>query len=498
MKNGLLILILIALIILAVILGNTQQLKPQQPNSLTSDDLTIENEVAQRLAQGVRIQTISSIPFAPDYLHSVHTLHELLEKSFPAVHARLGKEVINQGGLLFTWRGSNRALKPILLLSHLDVVPVEPGTESAWQYPPFAGTIADGYIWGRGTWDDKSSLFAALEAVEKLLARGFEPERTLMLAFGHDEEVGGGQGAKAIAAELARRGLVFEFILDEGAVIGKGLIPDVAASVAMIGIAEKGYLTLELSVSGSGGHSSMPPFVTVVGQLSSAIVKLEQAQMPARLNNATRQMLTVLAPQMPFLKRAVIANLWLFEPLLVRQMIQKPRTAAYLRTTIAPTVFQAGTKDNVLPQSASAKVNFRIVPGESKALVKRRVESIVDNDLIEVQEVGAAASEPSLISPTQGLAFNRIGQVINTLWPETLVAPVLLFGATDSRHYAELSGQIYRFTPIQVSAADLKRIHGTNERIAVEDYKNAIRFYYLLIKNSAGLSVDQAKIDDAA
>lgn len=195
------------------------------------------------------------------------------------MHAQLRRETVGVHSLLYTWQGSNPALNPILLVGHLDVVPVEPGTEGKWQQDPFGGRIADGLIWGRGAIDNKSAVVGTLEAVEMLVAEGFQPARTIYLAYGHDEEVGGAGGAREIAARLKSRGVTLEMVLDEGGVISDGILPGISGPVALVGIAEKGFVTIELSASGPGGHASLPPRQTAVGILNAAVARLETNQM---------------------------------------------------------------------------------------------------------------------------------------------------------------------------------------------------------------------------
>jgi carboxypeptidase PM20D1 len=186
-------------------------------------------------------------------------------------------------------------------MGHLDVVPIVPGTEAQWSHPPFAGDIADGHVWGRGTLDDKSSVIAVLEAVEKLAGEGYRPRRTIYLAFGHDEEVGGPEGAAKVVEALAARGVThFAFVADEGGAVGQGLVPGIDKPTALIGVAEKGYLNLRLTVAGEGGHSSTPPAETNVGILSRAVARLEATPFPARLEGAARDMFDYLGPEMSF------------------------------------------------------------------------------------------------------------------------------------------------------------------------------------------------------
>jgi carboxypeptidase PM20D1 len=366
----------------------------------------------------------------------------------------------------------------------MDVVPVEPGTEDDWSFPPFEGRIANGYVWGRGTLDDKVRVLGILEAVEILLSQQFRPRRTVYLAFGHDEEVGGLQGASKIASLLRSRGVQLEYVLDEGGVITHGIIPGVPKPVALVGIAEKGYLSVELTVEGQGGHSSMPPRHTPVGVLSTAIHNLERNQFPVELRGASRKLFDYLAPEMPFSRKLVFANLWLLEWLVKCQLSASPETNALIRTTIAATMFEGSSKENVLPPMARAVVNFRILPGDRIDTVIDHVRRSVNNPQVTIRPL-AFVSEPSRLSDTDSSIFRMLQQTIHEVFPEVVVAPSLVVGITDSRHYAELSTNIYRFSPIRMRKEDLSRIHGTNERIPVENYDQLIRFYVQLIHNSA-------------
>ena len=255
-------------------------------------------------------------------------LHDFLELSYPKAHTALEREVIGDYSLLYTWPGADPSLNPILLNAHLDVTPVEPATEDDWTYPPFAGTVADGFVWGRGVMDIKVSLMGIMEAVEYLVGNGFTPERTIYLAFGHDEEVGGLKGAGRITELLEWRGVRLDFSLDEGMVIAHDIVPGVAKPVALIGVTEKGYLTLELTANGDGGHSSRPPKGTTISALARAIFRLEANQMPATMSAPVPEMFDHLAPEMPFDWQVALANRWLLEPLILSRLADKPSTNA--------------------------------------------------------------------------------------------------------------------------------------------------------------------------
>jgi len=486
MKKIGLLLLLCLIALAAVLLVRTLRFTSRQVQVEPGAEVVVDKETAAgRLAQALRFQTVSYADAKQFRGDEFAAFHKFLEASFPRVHAALAKEVVGDYSLLYTWKGSEDGLGPIVLMSHQDVVPVEPGTEGNWTQPPFGGSIQDGFIWGRGALDDKVGVMGLLEAVELLLAQGVQPRRTVYLAFGHDEEVGGRNGATRIASLLQSRGVRPEYILDEGSAVTEGILPGVGSPVALIGVAEKGFVSLELTVEGEGGHSSSPPTHTAIGILSAAIGRLEENQMPASSRGVIGRTFEYVGPEMPFAKRMVFANLWLFRPLVERQLAAAPSTNAAMRTTTAATMILGGVKENVLPARASAVVNFRILPGDTIQSVIDHTIRAINDGRVKVSRYGETANEPSAVAGTDSAGYLLLERSVRESFQGALVAPSQVIGATDSRHYAALSNSIYRFAPFIVNAEDLKRIHGTDERISVENYAQCVRFYYRLIANSA-------------
>ncbi|MGY3607763.1 MULTISPECIES: M20 family peptidase [unclassified Bradyrhizobium] len=440
---------------------------------------------ASRLAEAIRFRTISSFEKPEQHAPALRGMQAHIEKSFPAFHAAAKREVIAGLSLLYTWEGSDPRAQPIALLAHQDVVPVAPGTDKDWQQPPYDGVIADGFIWGRGSWDDKGNLYAMLEAAEALAKAGFQPKRTIYFAFGHDEEVAGTRGAKAIAATLASRGIKLDFVLDEGLLITDGIMKGLARQAALIGVAEKGYATLVLSAQATPGHSSMPPRETAIGMMSAALVKLEDHRLPMQIRATVSEMFDTLAPEMNGVNRVILSNLWLFKPLLLREFQKTGPTEAMVRTTTALTIFNAGDKDNVLPGRAEATVNFRLLPGDTQASVTDHVSSTVGNDRISIKPFPGNTDPPS-VTGTASASYQTLNRTIREIYPDVIVAPGLMIAATDSRHYADITDNIFRFSPVRANSDDLKRFHGTNERLSIEGYADMIRFYRRFIENSAG------------
>ncbi len=440
-------------------------------------DLDLDAAVG-RLQHAVRIATVSSDEGPPDAV-SIAAFHAFLEEAYPRVHAAFTREVVSAGSLLYTWPGRDIAAAPVVLLGHFDVVP--PGDLELWTHPPFSGRVTDGHIWGRGTLDNKINVLGLLEAAELLLEQGVTPARTVLFAFGHDEEILGADGAAKIAALLAERGTRPEFVLDEGMLIVDGVVPGAADPVAILGVAEKGYVTFELTARAAGGHSSTPPPDSAVGRLARALARLDAIPQPAGLDAPITEFLRYLAPEMPFGRRLALANLWLTAPLVERLYAANWRTDAVLRTTTALTVVDAGVKDNVLPTAARARVNFRIHPRDSIAGVAERVRRIIGDPEIEQAIVGTR-QEPSPISPLDGSGFRYLQRTIGEVFPAAIVVPGLVLGGTDSRHYAALTPQIYRFTPMVLGPDDLPRVHGVDERLPVEVYARSLRFYARLLE----------------
>lgn len=434
------------------------------------------DSAAERIAEAVRFPTLSGADTT-----IFQSFHAFLTASFPRVFSSLTNilESEDTPSICLEWSGSDPSLAPVLFLAHQDVVPVEPETEASWDTPPFEGRIKEGYVYGRGSMDDKGSLIAILAAAESLLTFRLQPQRTLYLAFGHDEEIGG-EGARHIAEVLRHRDVRLAFVLDEGMAVTQGYMPGFQNPVALIGIAEKGSALVELISRTEGGHASMPPRPSASGTLAQAVVDLESHPMSASLRGPTGRMLEFLAPEAPFPLRIVFANLWLFSPVVKSNLAKKPATDATMRTTTSVVRLESGVKENVVPSEARAVVSYRIRPGETTAHVLQHVKSTVDTTHIAVTLL-PESREPSPVSDPESSSFRVVARSIRRVFPETIVAPALVLGGTDSRHFTEISDAVYRFVPLRFLPGDDVRIHGTNERVSKENAAEMIRFYYEVI-----------------
>ena len=473
------IIILLALIAVVIIRTFTSKSKQVEVNQTVKYSIDADG-AAGRLAEAIRFKTVTDVGLHHVDYSTFRGLHEFLQRSFPLIHSQLEKKVINNYGLLFIWKGSDPSLKPVMLLAHQDVVPAP---EENWKYPPFSGAIEEGYIWGRGTLDDKGCLMAILEAVEQLLREGYRPSRSIYITSGFDEEVGGGEGAGKIADYLKEQGVRFEYIIDEGMVVTRGVTPGYPGWVALIGLTEKGYISLELSTEQKGGHASAPPPQTTVGILSAAIVKLQDHPFPMRFTSPTRSMFATMGPEMKMPNRMIFANLWLFGPL-VKKAMSNTAAAASFRTTTAPTMFMGSPQDNVLPMKAVATINFRLLQGDTIQSLTDRVKKTINDPRIKITPLLNNCFEPAPISTTTTRAYSIINRTIRETMGDVIVSPMLVQARTDSIYYVGLADSCYRFVPARIPADEITAAHGYNERVSVNNYSEMINFYIRLLHNS--------------
>lgn len=438
---------------------------------------------ARHLSEAVRFRTVSLVNESDDRTPFLQ-FQAWMQQTYPAFHVATRREAIGDLSLLYTWEGADPAQPPILLMAHQDVVPVPEDTRDEWVVDPFAGVERDDAIWGRGSIDDKGSLVALLEAAEFLAARGWRPARTVMFAFGHDEEIGGG-GAQLIAAELQRRGLRAWFVLDEG-MVTLASHPLTNGPASMIGISEKGFATLRIRAAGQPGHSSMPPPETAVSLVAEAVGRVHDMPIDRRLEGGPAlDMMRALAPELPAMTRVAVANEWLFAPILRRQMADSPPAMALLGTTVAPTVISGGSRANVLPGEAEALINFRIHPRDTPdALMARAQQAIAGMEGVTLEWDGEPRPA-SAVSSAASSSYALLAALSRQAQPDAPVAPALVIAGTDSRNYEAVAENIYRFQPILLTDDDLKGPHGLNEHISRANFERLVRFYIALMEAGA-------------
>ena len=453
-------------LVVGVLTSTSRQVDGGKPLAVEVDG----DRVARELVAAVRFPTVSQSGGQVNG-EATMALQAWLRETYPTVFAQAKVEQVRVHTLLLTLEGTEADLDPAMWMAHQDVVP----PEGEWTHPPFEGVVADGFVWGRGTLDDKHNLVTQLHALERLLESGWRPRRTLYLCFGADEEVGG-KGAEEVADRLAERDVWLHYVLDEGGGVYAGVFPGLGAG-GFIGIAEKGYVSMDLVVKGKGGHSSTPPPSTAAGQLARAVTRVEENPIPSVIAGPTAEMLDTLAPELTFPMRAVFSNRWLFDPVIRGVMDGKPASAATVRTTQAVTVLRAGSKDNVLPQEARATVNFRLLPGQTVASVKEHLVRVIDDPEVEVVVHTEFMKEASKVSHTTGEAWDALRVTVAQTFPDAVVTPFLFIAATDSTSMTGRSNHVYRFSPVSIDQPDIKRIHGNDERVPVDALGTMVAFY---------------------
>lgn len=483
LKKTLLAILIVAILFVAYLLINTLNFESKQISVEPVTPVKIDKSAINNFAEALTIKTVSPENLADFDSIQFIKFNTFLKVTYPLSDSILEHKIFNSFSHLYKWQGSDASLKPIILMGHLDVVPVIEKNMSEWNTDPWGGKIINDTIWGRGAIDDKVGVIGILEAVELLLSQNFQPKRSMYFAFGHDEEIGGRLGAVTMAKYLKDNDITAEYILDEGGVLSDGLIPGMSKEVALIGVAEKGYLSLNLGIRIEGGHSSMPGKETSIDVMANAITKLKNNPLPSKITAPLKEFMDYIGPEMPFTNKMVFANKGILSSLLLNVYESSSSGNAMIRTTTSPTIFNSGVKDNIIPLTASATVNFRILPETTTDDVISHAKRVINDERITIEK-GSFVSEPSKHSSPETEQFKTINTTILQLYPEVLVTPYLVVGGTDARHYNEVSDHIYRFSPIRLNKTNQKTFHGLNERLALSDFYDSIGFYVQLIKNS--------------
>lgn len=468
------------LLLVGVLLVNTFRFNPIPSAHPVAEETNVDLEsAAGRLAEAITFRTISTDLSHPDFPKFV----TWLETAYPNVHRVMERSIHGTHTPLYKWAGSDASQKPVLFTAHYDIVPVLEGTDDLWEHPPFSGVNDGTYIWGRGTLDDKGSLIAMLDAAETLIQNGFTPKRDIYFSFGADEEIGGAQGAGAVVAHLKSQNIQLAWSLDEGSFVLDGIIAGLKRKVASINISEKGYLTLDLIATGDGGHSSMPPRDNAVAILAQALNKVSRKPVPGGLTGTTADFFDALGREFGFVRRMLFANRWLFAPILNKVLSGTVTTNAVMRTTTAPTMLSASQKENVLPIKAVATVNFRLHPRDTSDDIIAFVNATIDDERVDVvRRTDGFGKEASPVSSATSEGYLAVKDAIERTFGDVASIPGLTIAATDSVHYSRIADNSYRIAPFRIEAHDLKRFHGTNERLSLENLRLGIGFYSRLLE----------------
>lgn len=466
------------LVLIGILVFNTpKQSQPANGNSIEQIPAAGDS-AAWHLSRALQIKTVSKGDTLPIDTAEFVAFRQFLESSYPLIHRQLQRQIFNEFSYLYRWKGKDSSLAPWVLMAHTDVVPVEAAVEKNWSVPSFSGAIKNDTIWGRGAVDDKSSVIAIMEAIENLLQLGFIPERTIYIALGHDEEVAGRRGARVISDWMREQKIRPAFVLDEGGQIDTEHFKELGRPVAIIATGEKGYTNIDLSVELPGGHSSMPAKETAIDILNKAVVAVREKQIPGSITPVVEEMIRRTTAPGPFLKRMVTHNLWLTEPLVKMEMEKSKETNALIHTTLVPTIVQGGIKDNVIPSTAKATFNSRILQGQSSDDVLTFVKKAVNDERVLIKKQTKSLMEPSSITPFRDPSFLQLERIIKNAVPNVIVSPFLMIGASDSRYFRDFSEAVLNFSAIQ----NMKGFHGIDERIGIKDLDRMIWFYKQLLQ----------------
>lgn len=477
LKIILLIFIAVILVFTAILLIRAAMFTPKEVLKPSGEKIDLdEKKIVTDMQEMLRCKTVSYNDKTLIDQQEFQKFRDLLPELFPEIHKHCERKFLGENGILYCLKGREEG-RPTVLMSHYDVVPVE---ESQWDKPAFEGIVENGVIWGRGTLDTKGTLCGIMEAAEKLIKEGFTPKHDIYFAFSGQEEING-PSCPSIVDWFEENKISPAMVVDEGGAVVENVFPGVCEECALIGIAEKGLMNVEFRAKSNGGHASMPPVHTIVGELAQAVVEVENHPFPRRLTKPVREMLDVLGRQSSFLYKVIFANLWCMEGIFDRVCRKSGgELNAMMRTTCAVTKMESGKAFNVIPPRASVGMNLRLMPGDTVESAKAYLEKVIHNTSIEVAMV--EGRNPSAESDTTCEEWRQLSQAVCDTWPEALVSPYLMMACSDSWHYCRITDRVYKFSAMKLSKEERGMIHGNNERVPVATLLKTVEFYVRLMK----------------
>ena len=470
---GLLLVLIIILVVRAILF------KPYTITEPVKNDFELDNEgIMHRFSELIKCKTISDRDTAKVNFAEFEKLHNLIKNFYPNVFDKCEFEKVLDTGLLFRWPGDKKE-EPIVLMSHYDVVPVN---EDQWDKPAFEGIIENNELWGRGTLDTKGTFVGILEAAEFLIKQGYIPKNDIYFSFSGDEEVAG-PTCPAIVELFSKRNIIPAMVIDEGGAVVEGVFPGVKSQCALVGIAEKGITDIRMTMKSGGGHASAPMPHTILGQLSQAVVNIENNPFKFQLTSPVIKMFDILGRHSSFIFRIIFANLWCFSPVL-NMMCKKSggELNALMRTTVAFTMASGSNATNVLPPKASFTANLRLLGNHTYDSAMEYLKKKADNDKIEFEIIHG--SNPTIYSSTDCKGWHTLNNSIMQTWPDAIISPYLMFAASDSRHFCRITDKVYKFSAMHLTKQERGYIHGNNERISCDAVYDIVKFYIRVIKQS--------------
>lgn len=471
-------LVIFLVVFLSVILIRGAAFKPKPQPAIDETPVAIDRDRAvDALATLVRCKTVSYADHSLEDDAEFEKLIDTLPALYPNVFASCEFQKLPDRALLFRWKGKSEG-QPAVMMAHYDVVPVN---EEGWDRPAFEGLIKDGCLWGRGTLDTKATFNGVLFAADHLIAEGFVPEHDIYFAFSGGEEVNG-PGASNIVDYFEANGIEPAFVVDEGGAVVEDVFPGVKVPCGLIGIAEKGMMNVRYTVRSGGGHASAPKPGAPVDRLSAACTKVVANPFKIKLTPPAARMFDTLGRYSSFAYRVIFANIRLFMPVL--DMICKKSGGelnALLRTTVAFTQMQGSPAANVIPPEASMVSNIRLNPADDMDSAMAYLQKTIGDDKVELTLLGGM--NPSRISTTECEGWDKVASAVASTWKGCIVSPYLMVQCSDSRHYGRISDRVFRFSAMDLTAAERATIHGHNEKVRIEAVGRTVEFYVRLMRH---------------
>ena len=464
-------------VLLGIAVVRTFAIKASAPAAcstvITDEECAI---AAKKLGAMVQVPSVSKNE--NEDLTEFYKLHKVMEEHFPLIHQRLEKTDL-QGNLLYRWPGIDSSKKPILFMGHQDVVPA---SDDGWRVGSYSGAVIDGNLYGRGSLDCKSTMYVELQAVEELLEENFVPPCDVYLSYSINEETGG-DGAAAAVRYLKEKGIQLALVLDEGGAVSEAPVVGMDRDYAVIGITEKGYMDLKITARGKGGHSSTPPRNTPAARLFAFANEIERKR-PFRkaLLPETVEMFSKMAPSFNFPMRLILGNIWLFKPLLMSLMpIVSPFGEAVMSTTCCFTMMRGSDAANVIPKEPYLVANLRTSVHQGCTASLAVMKEYADKYDLDIEVIMQRDASP--VSNIHSREYAYVCDCIKEQFPDVGIAPYIIMGGTDCRHFHALTENALRFAPVRMTNAQNASCHAVDENVTLAALAEGVRFYKMFLKN---------------